>query len=212
MMNVLKIDTPDIDKRSTDFIHGRLYIISAPSGAGKTTLCRAVLDHFTDMFYSVSCTTREIRKGEQEGVDYHFISKDDFRKKIESDSWAEWVEVHGNYYGTDAGFINKVLAEGKSILLDIDVQGTRQILKKYPDAVTIFVMPPSPDILRERLEGRGTDGKDAIEKRLKNAEAEIANKDIFRHIVVNDRLSAAVAELISIIDSYPLTGTSPNVA
>ncbi|MFC1828901.1 guanylate kinase, partial [Thermodesulfobacteriota bacterium] len=106
-----------------------------------------MLDHFTDMLYSVSCTTREVRKGEQNGLDYRFISKGDFRKKIESDSWAEWAEVHGNYYGTDAGFINRGLREGESILLDIDVQGTRQILKKYPDAVTIFVMPPSLDIL-----------------------------------------------------------------
>jgi len=184
---------------------GRLYIIAAPSGAGKTTLCRAILDQFANMLFSVSYTTREPRKSERKGVDYHFISKNDFKERIEKGGWAEWAEVHGNYYGTDAEFLDRGLASGSEILLDIDVQGTRQILEKYPEAITIFIMPPSLGILRSRLEARGTDSEEVISRRLVNAEKEMAQKDLYRHIVTNDHLSVAVEELISIIDQYQST-------
>lgn len=181
---------------------GRLFIISAPSGAGKTTLCRALMKHFKDILYSVSYTTRALRKGETEGVDYHFISKDDFAVKKREGKWAEWAEVHGNYYGTSAVFLNDALSSGKSVLLDIDVEGTRQILERYPDSITIFIMPPTPEILRLRIESRGSDSKEVIEKRLRNAEKEIARRDMYQHVVVNDDLSAAVTELVSIVGSY----------
>jgi len=184
---------------------GRLYIIAAPSGAGKTTLCRAILDQFANMLFSVSYTTREPRKSERKGVDYHFISKNDFKERIEKGRWAEWAEVHGNYYGTDAEFLDRELTSGSGILLDIDVQGTRQILEKYPEAITIFIMPPSLGILRSRLEARGTDSEEVISRRLVNAEKEMAQKDLYRHIVTNDHLSVAVEELISIIDQYQST-------
>ena len=181
---------------------GRLFIISAPSGAGKTTLTRVVLDRFADMLYSVSYTTRESRNGERDGFDYYFISKEEFKKRINSSKWPEWAEVHGNYYGTSAEFLNNGLASGRDILLDIDVQGTRQILERYPDSITIFIMPPSLDTLRNRLKFRGTDSKAVIRKRLLNAEKEITNKDLYLHVIVNDQLSIAIENLISIIEKY----------
>jgi len=183
-------------------VEGRLFILSAPSGAGKTTLCAALMEHFKDMLYSVSYTTRSPRKGEINGVDYHFISKDDFIVKIREGKWAEWAEVHGNYYGTSALFLNDALSSGKNVLLDIDVKGTRQILKKYPDSVTIFIMPPTPEILRMRIESRGADSREVIEKRMKNAEKEMAQIDLYRHVIVNDNLMAAVPEIVSIVEMY----------
>lgn len=193
-----------IDKKAL-CSNGHLFIISAPSGAGKTTLCRALLDRFKDMVYSVSHTTRKPRRGEQNGVDYYFISREDFEKGIRSGRWAEWAEVHGNFYGTSAKFIDNCLACGSDVLLDIDVQGTIQILKQYPDSVTVFIMPPSLDTLRARLESRGTDNREVIAKRLVNARKEMAKKDIYRHVVVNDQLTEAVAKLISIIEKYRRT-------
>jgi len=181
---------------------GRLFILSAPSGAGKTTLCRVLMEHFKDMLYSVSYTTRDPRKGEIKGADYHFISKDEFREKIKEDKWAEWAEVHGNYYGTSAEFLSDALSSGKNVLLDIDVEGTRKILEQYPESITIFIMPPTPEILRMRIESRGTDSSEIIEKRLKNAETEMAQKNLYRHVIVNDRLDEAIGELISIVEAY----------
>ena len=181
---------------------GALFIVSAPSGAGKSTLCRAALDHFSNLFYSISYTTRSPRSQEQNGVDYHFITKADFEEGIHCDRWAEWAEVHGNYYGTSKKFLDDVLLSGQDVLVDIDIQGTRQILERYPNAVTIFIMPPSLDILRERLEARRTDGAEIVAVRLKNAEKEIAQKEIYRHLIINDRLSDAIAELIAIIEGY----------
>jgi guanylate kinase len=183
---------------------GHLFIISAPSGAGKTTLSRAILKHFTDMLYSVSYTTRSPRKGEQDGVDYYFISKEAFKKNMEMGRWSEWAEVHGNYYGTSAEFIKKGLSSDRDILLDIDVQGTIQILKRHPDSVTIFVLPPSMDTLRQRLEMRGTESKTVLNRRLENAKKEMAHKNLYRHVIVNDQLLSAIEELISIIEGYRL--------
>lgn len=181
---------------------GLLFIVSAPSGAGKSTLCDAVLKRFSDLLYSISYTTRSPRDGEKNGVDYHFISKEEFEKGIKRCQWAEWADVYGNYYGTSADFLTKGLSAGRDILLDIDIQGTRQILKQFPDAVTIFIIPPSLEVLRHRLESRGTDSRKIIAVRLKNAQKEMAQKDFYRHVVVNDQLPDAVAELISIFEKY----------
>ncbi len=178
---------------------GRLFIISAPSGAGKSTLCRAVRQRLPDLRYSVSCTTRRPRGEEKNGVDYHFISQAAFRKGIDADKWAEWAIVHGNYYGTSAEFIDRALGDGCDVLLDIDVQGMEQILKRYPDSVTIFIMPPSLAVLQQRLQHRGTDSAASISERLDNAAAEIKRRKCYRHIVVNDRLEEAVEELTAII-------------
>ncbi|MEE4601479.1 MAG: guanylate kinase [Desulfobacteraceae bacterium] len=181
---------------------GVLFIISAPSGAGKSTLCRAVLNRFADLIYSVSYTTRSLRGGEKNGVDYHFIPKDEFEKGITQGRWAEWAEVHDHYYGTCADFLDGELNAGRDILLDIDIQGAGQILQRYPDSVTIFIMPPSLETLKARLQSRGTDSPEVIAVRLKNAQNEIAQKDIYRHIIINDRLTDAVAELIAIFERY----------
>jgi len=181
---------------------GLLFIISAPSGAGKSTLCRIVRERFPDLLYSISYTTRPPRKGEQNGVDYHFITKAEFERRISRGLWAEWAEVHGHYYGTSAELIDRGLREKRNFLLDIDVQGTRRILKRYPEAITVFIMPPSLEILRARLEKRGTDSPEAIALRLKNAQQEMAQRDFYRHVIINDRLADAVAELIGIIEGY----------
>lgn len=178
---------------------GRLFIISAPSGAGKSTLCRAVRQRLPDLRYSVSHTTRSPRGGEKNGVDYYFITETAFRKGINTDMWAEWAIVHGNYYGTSAEFIDRTLGKGCDVLLDIDVQGMEQILKRYPDSVTIFIMPPSLAVLRHRLQHRGTDSAASISERLDNTAAEIKRRQHYRHIVVNDRLEEAVEELTAII-------------
>lgn len=179
-----------------------LFILSAPSGAGKTTLRHAVQEQFPDMLYSISYTTRPARTGEQNGVDYHFVDRDEFEEGIAAGRWAEWASVHENYYGTSADFVDQALAGGKDVLLDIDVQGTRQVLKRYPDCITVFIMPPSLDVLQSRLKERGTDSAEVIAVRLENARKEMAQKDLYRHIVVNDRLSDAIAELNAIIESY----------
>ena len=181
---------------------GHLFIISAPSGAGKSTLCRAMLDQFADLLYSISYTTRSPRRGEKNGVDYYFIPKDGFGQGIERHQWAEWAEVHGNYYGTSADFLDKELSAGHDVLLDIDVQGARQILKCYPDGISIFIMPPSLAVLKQRLEDRGTDSPAVIAVRLDNAQKEMAQKDIYRHIVINDRLSDATTEMTAIFENY----------
>ena len=189
---------------NSDLTHspGHLFIVSAPSGAGKTTLCHSILDHFSDLLYSISYTTRPARKGEQNGVDYCFTTKKEFEKGITQHRWAEWAEVHGYYYGTSAEYIDKKLSAGHDILLDIDVQGTRQLIKRYPEAVTIFILPPSLEILKQRLEARGTDRPEVIALRLENAKKEMAHQDIYRHIIINERLKEATAEMIAIFESY----------
>ena len=182
--------------------NGCLLILSAPSGAGKTTLCQALCRHFPDMLYSVSHTTRLPRPGEIQGIDYHFIAKDEFIHLIKSGEWAEWAEVHGNYYGTSANFLKRGLEAGKDILLDIDVQGMLKILKRYPSSVTVFIRPPSLEALRERLESRGGDKPDIIKIRMINAKKEMAEAHRYRHVIVNDDLETATLELILLIDTY----------
>ncbi len=181
---------------------GYLFILSAPSGAGKTTLRLALLKQITDLRYSVSYTTRQPRNGAQNGSDYYFITKDEFEKGIAEDRWAEWAMVHGSYYGTSAVFLDNCLSAGHDVLLDIDVQGAAKIIKRYPDSITIFIMPPSIEVLKERLQSRATDGEEAIRLRLKNAETEMARKKLYRHIIINDQLNDAVSELTSLINQY----------
>ncbi|MFZ3047573.1 MAG: guanylate kinase, partial [Desulfatirhabdiaceae bacterium] len=173
---------------------GRLFIISAPSGTGKTTLCREVLKRIPDLLYSVSYTTRAPRSGETNGVDYHFISIDQFLVRISENRWAEWAEVHGNYYGTSADFIENGLFSGKSILLDIDVQGARQIRQRYSSSIAIFILPPTIDVLRQRLTSRQSDSPAVIEKRLAHATTELSEHSTYHHVLVNDVLSDAIEQ------------------
>jgi len=181
---------------------GHLFVVSAPSGAGKTTLCKALRSVYTDIQYSVSHTTRKPRQGEKEGVDYFFIDTETFLDMRQRDCWAEWADVHGHYYGTSAENLDQALSDGFDILLDIDVQGAIQILERYPQAVTIFIMAPSLDMLKQRLSKRGTEDPQTIEKRLRNAEKEIARKSMYRHVIVNDELSTAIDTFIHIVGKY----------
>jgi guanylate kinase len=181
---------------------GHLFIISAPSGAGKTTLRQAAMTRFPDLSYSVSFTTRPPREGERDGCDYVFIPPDEFEAGIRDGRWAEWARVHGHYYGTSALFLEQARAAGRDVLLDIDVQGAQQICRRFPDSVTIFIMPPSLEVLEQRLRARATDGPEAVELRLRNARREMAQKDRYRHVIVNDDLDRAIGELIAILNSY----------
>jgi guanylate kinase len=190
------------EKSISKEIDRNLFIISAPSGAGKTTLCQALLKKFPDFVYSISYTTRPPRGNEKNGKDYFFIEKEAFEKKLKQDYWAEWANVHGYFYGTSREFLDNYLAGGRNILLDIAVQGTRQILEYYPTSVTIFVMPPSLEVLRTRLESRATDSMEVIERRLKDAEKEIEQRHIYRHVIVNDKLNETVDRLINLVEMY----------
>ncbi len=179
---------------------GKLVVMSAPSGAGKSTICEQILGDFRNLKFSVSYTTRKVRGDEKDGVDYFFISKDEFTRKIDGGFWIEWAKVHDNYYGTSIDYIDGELVKGFNILLDIDVAGAIQILDKFPESVTIFIMPPDIAELRERLTKRGTDSIEIIEKRVKNAGAEMAKKDLYKYIVVNDDLDTAVNKTKSILE------------
>jgi guanylate kinase len=150
----------------------------------------------------VSYTTRSPREGERDGVDYHFITREQFETRLSRGLWAEWARVHDNYYGTDAEFIEKCGCAGQDVLLDIDVQGARQILKRFPDSVTIFIMPPSMAELKRRLTQRGTEAPEVIDRRLTNAASEIARKDLYRHVIVNDHLDEAISAFIALIGTY----------
>ncbi len=180
---------------------GCLFILSAPSGTGKSTLCKRILSRFPDMRYSVSYTTRPPRAGETEGADYHFISREEFERRIREGRWAEWAEVHGNYYGTSADLLEADLAAGRDILLDIDVNGARQIREKFPESVAVFIMPPSMEALAHRLEKRSSEPPEMIADRLNAAEKEIACSSEYTHVIVNDELETAAAELIELIES-----------
>ena len=181
---------------------GNLFVVSAPSGAGKTTFCRALRDVYSDIQYSISHTTRKPRRGEKDGIDYHFTDKTNFLNMRDRGFWAEWAEVHGHYYGTSIKNMEKALSAGYDLLLDIDVQGTMQILESYPDAVTIFIMAPSLEILKQRLSKHGTEDLRTIEKRMRNAVKEIAGKSIYRYVIVNDDLSTAIDKFIRIVGTY----------
>lgn len=181
---------------------GHLFILSAPSGAGKTTLRQAALARFPDLNYSVSCTTRLPRAGEQNGRDYVFLTADEFEAGIREGRWAEWARVHGHYYGTSARFLEQERAAGRDVLLDIDVQGAQQICRRFPDSVTIFILPPSLEVLEQRLRARGTDRPEAIELRLRNARQEMEQSGTYRHLIVNDDLNTAIDELVTILNAY----------
>jgi len=182
--------------------NGNLFVISAPSGAGKTTLCTRLLEYYPDILYSISYTTRSPRPNETNGEDYHFITKEAFLEKQDRDCWAEWARVHDHYYGTSAGLLSGSLTKGHDVLMDIDVQGAVQIRDRFPEAVTVFIMPPSMQVLQQRLGRRGTDSQAVIDKRLRNAVREMEQKGLYRHVIFNDDLETATNELIGIVNSY----------
>jgi guanylate kinase len=177
-----------------------LLIISSPSGAGKTTLTRDLLHRYPELTFSVSHTTRSPRPGEVSGQDYHFVSRDEFLRLTQKDAFAEWAEVHGNLYGTSLSELERCRSEGKrGIVFDIDYQGARQIKARRQDAVSVFVLPPTMEELKERLRRRASDDEATIERRYRNAQLEIAHYGLFDYVIVNDQLDDAMARLRSIV-------------
>ena len=184
---------------------GHLYIVAAPSGAGKTTLVRMLLEAVPAVGLSISCTTRAPRPGEQDGREYHFLSVDEFRDRIARDEFLEWAEVHGNYYGTSKRWIADELALGRDVLLEIDWQGAQQVRQLFPQAIGIFILPPSMEELTRRLTGRGTDSAEVIERRLLAAHAEMRHVGEFDYVIINDQLNNALDDLVAIVRSSGLT-------
>ena len=180
---------------------GFLIVVSGPSGAGKGTVCSAFLEEHEDVAYSVSATTREPRAGEQEGVNYYFLSRGEFEAMIENGELLEWAEVYGNYYGTPLKKIEEKLSKGQDILLEIDTQGALNVQKKFPDGVYVFILPPSIEELAKRLRGRGTDSEEAVERRLAAAAGEIAVAREYTYTIVNDTVEHSVQTLAAIVSA-----------
>jgi len=178
---------------------GMLYVVSAPSGAGKTSLCRAITDSLEDLTHSISYTTRKPRNGEIDGRDYHFVSQERFQAMINAGDFAEWAEVHANLYGTSRRMLDDMISKGIDIILDIDTQGAKQIKSKFNSAVFVFIMPPSLDILEERLRNRKSDHEEEIKKRMRRAREEIRDYAQYDYIVINRDFDRALTELRSIV-------------
>ncbi|WP_372986582.1 guanylate kinase [Marinobacter sp.] len=184
--------------------HGTLFVISAPSGAGKTSLVAEMLKNDAKLGVSISHTTRPMREGEQDGVNYHFVSRDEFEAMIARGDFLEHADVFGNYYGTSQVWVRETLARGEDVILEIDWQGAEQVRRLIPECVSIFIVPPSAEVLRERLTGRGTDAPDVVERRLREATEECSHALEFDYLVVNDDFQVALADLLAIVRSQRL--------
>ena len=178
---------------------GNLFVVSAPSGAGKTTLCRKAGEEVPGLLHSVSFTTRAPRPGEVQDVHYTFIDQDEFRAMISDGEFIEWAKVHGNFYGTSRERIEAIIGSGNDVILDIDVQGARKIREYYPESTLIFVLPPSMDALEKRLFDRMSDSAEVIERRLKKAREEISEYKYYDYVIVNDLFEEAFGVFSSII-------------
>jgi guanylate kinase len=178
---------------------GLLFVVSAPSGAGKTSLCRALTGSLENLTHSISYTTRRPRPMEIDGRDYYFVTEDRFRDMVKAGDFAEWAQVHSNYYGTSKRLLDEMMGEGIDVILDIDTQGARQIKEKYLRAVFIFILPPSIEILEERLRNRRSDDEEEIRKRMQRARDEIRDYRMYDYIIVNRDFERALSELRSIV-------------
>ena len=178
-----------------------IFVISAPSGAGKTTLVQLLIEHVPNLYFSISHTTRPPRDSETEGVDYFFVDGTAFQNMISNDEFLEWADVHGHRYGTSKQMLHQAEKEGKDLVLDVDVQGAASVRKVLPESITIFIMPPSYKSLRERLIQRGTDNDIQIEQRLENAREEIQRYQEYDYIVINEELRTASENLCGIVRS-----------
>jgi guanylate kinase len=178
---------------------GKVFVITGPSGVGKGTLIERLLERVPQLELSVSATTREPRPGEEDGRDYHFLTPEEFDRRVEAGDFLEHATYSGNRYGTLRGEVERRLSEGRSVVLEIEVQGARQVRVAMPEAVLIFIAPPDPAALRQRLEGRGTDSPEAIERRLRTAEIELEAQAEFPHVIVNDDVQKAAAELEGLV-------------
>jgi guanylate kinase len=177
----------------------RVFVITGPSGVGKGTLIRGLMQRIPGLELSVSATTREPRPGEQDGVDYHFLSREEFERRVSRGDFVEHADYAGRRYGTLRSELEQRARAGAAVVLEIEVQGARQVRAAVPDAVLVFIAPPSPQALRERLLARGTDDAEEVERRLRVAEEELRARREFRHVVVNDRLEDALEQLTAIV-------------
>ena len=178
---------------------GLLFVVSAPSGAGKTSLCRAITDSLENLTHSISYATRQPRPGETDGRDYYFVSQERFREMVQAGDFAEWATVHGNMYGTSRRVLDEIIGKGIDVILDIDTQGAMQIRDKYANAVFIFILPPSLDVLEERLRNRRSDRDDEIKRRMLRARDEIRDHSRYDYLIVNRDFDRALTELRSVI-------------
>ena len=178
---------------------GRILALSAPSGGGKSTLAQAVIARTPNVARAITCTTRPRRPGEEEGHDYYFLSPEEFERRRQAGEFLEWAEVFGHYYGTHRSYWERARRENRDLVLDIDVQGARQLRREIPEAVSIFILAPSRDILEQRLRARSEDPGEVIERRLREAREEIRNFREYDYVLVNRDLDTAVADLASII-------------
>ena len=181
---------------------GKVFVITGPSGVGKGTLISGLLEESPGLEMSVSATTREPRAGERDGREYHFLSPEEFQQRIDRGDFLEHAAYSGNQYGTLRSEVEARLAAGTSVVLEIELQGARQIRESMPEAVQIFIAPPDPDSLRIRLEGRGTDEPEAISERLRTAEVELAAQGEFPNVIVNDDVQTACEELIALVQGH----------
>ena len=183
---------------------GNLFIVAAPSGAGKTTLVSLLLENDPQIRVSISHTTRAPRPGEENGREYHFIDVPAFLDKVQHGEFLEWAEVHGNYYGTSKKWIESEMSSGRDVLLEIDWQGAQQVRKSFSKAIGIFVLPPSMEVLKARLSGRGTDSAEVIARRIAAAHDEMRHVDEFDYVIINDDLQQASGDLQSIVTASRL--------
>ncbi|MEW6714955.1 MAG: guanylate kinase [Nitrospirota bacterium] len=186
-------------QKGVSLTKGSLFIVSAPSGAGKTTLCKELCKSMPRLKHSVSYTTRTRRKGERDKVHYFFVNRTEFRKMIEKGEFAEWAVVYGNFYGTSIRKIEELKNKGYDIILDIDIHGAMQMKQKYNDAVYVFILPPSIKVLQKRLRGRMSDSDDTVKERLAEARDEMKNYRNYDYVIVNDDINNALLELEAII-------------
>ncbi|WP_233266772.1 guanylate kinase [Tomitella fengzijianii] len=193
--------TDPVTMRPNDGPRGRLVVLAGPSAVGKSTVVRELRRRVPELVFSVSATTRAPRPGEVDGVDYHFVGDDGFQRMIDGDELLEWAEIHGGLQrsGTPAAPIREALADGRPVLLEIDLAGVRQVRESSPDARFVFLAPPSWEDLVSRLTGRGTEDPSVVARRLETARTELAAQDEFDHVVVNDSVDRAVEELVSLL-------------
>ncbi len=184
---------------------GTLYTVSAPSGAGKTSLVKALIDNTSNICVSVSHTTRKMRPGERDGVNYHFVSEAEFLSMVEAQSFLEHAQVFTNFYGTSRHWVEDQLVDGTDVILEIDWQGAAQVREQIPDTVSIFILPPSRHALRDRLTGRGQDDESTIERRMAEAKSESSHYAEANYLVINDQFDSALADLRAIVRCQRLT-------
>lgn len=184
----------------------RLFVLSGPSGAGKGTILRKVREARPELGLTVSATTRAPREGEVDGTDYYFMTEERFSQLIDEGAFLEWAHVHGHRYGTLNSEVDRLMAQGSSVILEIDVQGAFAVQKQRPDAILLFVAPPSPKVLEQRLRNRGTEDEEHLALRLANARRELELADRYDECVVNDKLDLAVSRALALIDQYEYDG------